>query len=481
MTYEMVIGLETHVELRTQTKIFCACPNAYGAQPNACVCPVCMGLPGALPVFNRRALELAVMAGMALNCRIHRHSRFDRKNYFYPDLPKAYQISQFYHPLCEGGWLDIQTAAGSRRVGITRIHLEEDAGKLVHDEKNGTLIDLNRCGVPLIEIVTEPDLRTAEEAAAYLRKLRAVLTYTGVSDCRMNEGSLRCDVNLSVRKPGQPLGVRTEMKNLNSFQSVQRAIEAEFRRQTEVLEAGGEVVQETRRFDQRTGRTSGMRRKENSADYRYFPDPDLPEIVLDDETLSRLQAQIPVLPDQRRERYMSAYGLSAYTAEQLTSQRWLADYFEEAAAQCADVAALANLLVGEVFAQLSLRDTQKTGERDASLMTVSPRSLACLSDMAAQGRVNSSTAKTILAALFERDQDPEAYAQAHDLCTLTDPVALARVAQRALEEAPALVERYRAGKTGALKALMGKAMGLTRGRADPEGLQAELLKRLNPG
>ncbi|MBS6750639.1 MAG: Asp-tRNA(Asn)/Glu-tRNA(Gln) amidotransferase subunit GatB, partial [Firmicutes bacterium] len=269
--YEMVIGLETHVELRTKSKVFCACKNAFGAEPNTHVCPVCMGLPGALPVFNEQVLRYAAMAGMALGCHVHHRSRFDRKNYFYPDLPKAYQISQFYRPLCEGGALTIQTSRGEKRVGITRIHIEEDAGKLLHDDQSGTALDMNRCGVPLIEIVSEPDIRSAEEAVAYLRKLRAILTYTGVSDCRMNEGSMRCDVNLSVRRPGEPFGVRTEMKNLNSFQSVERAIEAEYRRQVEALETGEGVVQETRRYDQKTGKTTSMRRKENSADYRYFP------------------------------------------------------------------------------------------------------------------------------------------------------------------------------------------------------------------
>ncbi|MEG2315215.1 MAG: Asp-tRNA(Asn)/Glu-tRNA(Gln) amidotransferase subunit GatB, partial [Clostridia bacterium] len=347
--YEMVIGLETHVELRTQSKIFCSCKNSFGAEPNTYVCPVCMGLPGALPVFNEQVLRYAAIAGMATNCHVHHRSRFDRKNYFYPDLPKAYQISQFYRPLCERGYLRVQTSEGEKRIGITRIHIEEDAGKLLHDAKNGTALDMNRCGVPLIEIVSEPDVRSAEEAVAYLRKLRAILTYTGVSDCRMNEGSLRCDVNLSIHKPGEPFGVRTEMKNLNSFQSVERAIEAEYTRQLAAVEAGEAIVQETRRYDQKTGKTTSMRRKENSADYRYFPDPDLPEVYLSDAEMAELCARIPALPDERREQYMREYGLTAYAAEQLTAERWLAEYFENAVKQAASPVGLANLLLGEVF------------------------------------------------------------------------------------------------------------------------------------
>ena len=315
MSWEMVIGLETHVELSTRSKIFCTCQTDFGAEPNTHVCPVCMALPGALPVFNEEVLHRAAMAGYALGCHVHHVSRFDRKNYFYPDLPKAYQISQFYRPICEHGQLTVQTAAGERKIGITRIHIEEDAGKLVHDEKQGTMLDMNRCGVPLIEIVSEPDIRSAEEAVGYLRKLRAILTYIGVSDCRMNEGSLRCDVNLSIHKPGTPFGVRTEMKNLNSFQSVERAIQAEYERQVAALEAGEEIVQETRRYDQKTGKTSSMRRKENSADYRYFPDPDLPEVRLTDSDMAAIRAAIPALPDERRDAYMQTYGLSAYAAE----------------------------------------------------------------------------------------------------------------------------------------------------------------------
>ncbi len=479
MNWEMVIGLETHVELNTKSKVFCSCATAFGAEPNTHVCPVCMGLPGALPVFNAQVLRHAAMAGFALNCHVHHVSRFDRKNYFYPDLPKAYQISQFYRPLCEGGWLTVQTAAGERKIGITRIHIEEDAGKLLHDDENGTMLDMNRCGVPLIEIVSEPDIRSAEEAVGYLRKVRAILTYINVSDCRMNEGSLRCDVNLSIHHPGEPYGVRTEMKNLNSFQSVERAVQAEYERQVAALEAGEEIVQETRRYDQKTGKTYSMRRKENSSDYRYFPDPDLPETRLTDEDMAEVKAAIPALPDERREAYMREYGLSAYAAEQITAERWLAEYFEEAVKTAETPVGVANLLQGEVFALLSARaaEAEKNGRPVAEgreSLPVSPAHLAQLSDLTAGGRVNSSTGKKILAALFAEDCDPEAYAAEHDLFSVGDDAALADAVRRAINENPDLVETYRKGKTGVEKALMGKAMAITRGKADPERLAALL-------
>ena len=483
MNWEMVIGLETHVELNTESKVFCTCKTVFGAEPNTHVCPVCMGLPGALPVFNERVLHHAAMAGFALNCHVHHVSRFDRKNYFYPDLPKAYQISQFYRPICEGGWLTVQTAAGEKKIGITRIHIEEDAGKLVHDDENGTMLDMNRCGVPLIEIVSEPDLRSAEETVAYLRKVRAILTYINVSDCRMNEGSLRCDVNLSIHHPGEPFGVRTEMKNLNSFQSVERAIQAEYDRQVAALEAGEEVVQETRRYDQKTGKTTSMRRKENSADYRYFPDPDLPEVRLTDADMEAIRAEIPTLPDARREAYRSEYGLSAYAAEQITAERWLAEYFEEAAAVAQSPVGVANLLQGEVFALMSARATEaeksgRSATEGRESLPVSPTHLAKLSDLLADGRVNSSTGKKILAALFIEDCDPETYAEGHGLFTVSDDATLADAITRTLAENPDMVQTYRDGKVNVEKALMGKAMAVTRGKANPEKLAQMLHEAL---
>ncbi|MBR6569727.1 MAG: Asp-tRNA(Asn)/Glu-tRNA(Gln) amidotransferase subunit GatB [Clostridia bacterium] len=476
----MIIGLETHVELKTARKVFCACPNVYGAEPNTCVCPTCMGLPGALPVFDEESLLLAAKAGLALGCAIHPESRFDRKNYFYPDLPKAYQITQFYHPLCEGGHIDIRTEAGEKRIGVTRIHIEEDAGKLTHTP-DGLEIDLNRCGVPLIEIVSEPDIHSAAEAVAYLKKLRAILVYCGVSDCRMNEGSLRCDVNLSLHKVGTPFGVRTEMKNLNSFQSVERAIEAERIRQAALLDAGEAVVQETRRYDQKTGQTHGMRRKENSADYRYFPEPDLPPVHITPAQLEAIQRSIPALPDERSALYMRRYGLTAYAAEQLAAERWLAEYFEEAVQTAQSPTALSNLILGEVFAQITLRDTARTGDRDESCLPIAPGHLASLSNLAVSGRVNSTTAKKILAALFDADCDPEAYAAQHDLFLLTDEAALRDAVRTVIAQNAAMAASYRAGKVNVAKALIGKAMGACRGKADAEKLNAILLEELNQG
>lgn len=479
MSWEMVIGLETHVELQTESKVFCSCKAEFGAEPNTNVCPVCMGLPGALPVFNERVLHYAAKAGFALNCNVHHRSRFDRKNYFYPDLPKAYQISQFYKPICENGWLSVQTVQGEKKIGITRIHIEEDAGKLLHDDKNGTLLDMNRCGVPLIEIVSEPDMRSAEEAVAYLRKVRAILTYIGVSDCRMNEGSLRCDVNLSVHRPDEAFGIRTEMKNLNSFQSVERAIKAEFERQVAAIEAGEEIVQETRRYDQKTGKTSSMRRKENSSDYRYFPDPDLPEVRLTEEQMEQIRAEIPALPDARREAYMRDYGLSAYAAEQLTSERWLADYFETAAGEAKSAVSVANLLQGEVFAILSARaaDAERNGrqaEEGAQSLPITEKHLAKLSDLLVDGRVNSSTGKKILAEMFISDCDPEAYAQAHALFAVSDDAVLIKAVETVLSQNQDMVESFRNGKVTVERALMGKAMAATKGKADPERLSALL-------
>ena len=472
--YEMIIGLETHVELRAKSKAFCACANRFGAAPNTLCCPVCMGLPGALPVLSDQAVRLAAAAGLALGCTVHSWSRFDRKHYFYPDLPKGYQITQFTHPICEGGKLTVETRTGGEvTVRITRIHLEEDAGKLMHGAEGETLLDLNRCGVPLIEIVTEPDIRSAEESTAYLRALRAALLYAEVSDCKMNEGSLRCDVNLSIRKPGEPLGQRTEIKNLNSFQSVERAIAAEFARQVALREAGQDIPQETLRFDVKTGKTIPMRRKEGSEDYRYMPEPDLPWLHLSRDVVEDIRRTLPTPPHQRKADFVRLFGLSPYAAEQLTEERPLADYFERAAMAAQHPKAAANLLMGEVFALLTLRgQNEKTPPMAAE-------HLAKLGDMAAEGRVNSSTAKRILSAMFDLDCDPEAYAAEHHLLTIGDTETLTAVAQQVLKAHPDMVDAYLRGKESILKALMGKAMAQTEGRADAEKLQAILISLLN--
>ena len=460
--YEMVIGLEVHVELKTKTKIFCSCKTDFGAAPNTQCCPVCMGFPGTLPVLNQQVVHYAVLAGLATGCEITRFSKQDRKNYFYPDLPKAYQISQYDLPLCVGGHLTIETPDGEKRIGITRIHIEEDAGKLVHDAEHGTLIDCNRCGVPLIEIVSEPDIRTPQEAVAYLQKLRAVIAYTGVSDCKMNEGSLRCDVNLSIHKPGEPFGTRTEMKNLNSFQSVQKAIEEEYRRQVEAVEKGEAIVQETRRFDQTTGKTSSMRRKENANDYRYFPDPDLAPIVTSDETISAWKAELPVLPDDRKAKYMADFGLTAYAAEQLVSDKALAEYFEAACANSRAPKVLGNLMITEIFRLLL---------PESAAIPISPAHMGRLADMVEEGVISSGVAKRVIAALWEQDQDPDAWVEANGLKQLNDEAALRAYAREAIATHPDLVAGYHAGKQALSKALMGAAMSLSSGKANPAKLQ----------
>ncbi len=469
--YEMVIGLEVHVELKTKTKIFCSCPTTFGAAPNTQTCPVCLGLPGTLPVLNGQVVNYAVKAGLATNCTIARFSKQDRKNYFYPDLPKAYQISQYDLPLCEHGWLDIETGNGTKRIGITRIHIEEDAGKLMHDDDRGTMIDCNRCGVPLIEIVSEPDIRSAEEAKAYLQKLRAIILYTGVSDCKMNEGSLRCDVNLSVRKKGtEAFGTRTEMKNLNSFQFIGKAIEYEYRRQVEAIEAGEKIVQETRRFDASTGKTYSMRTKENANDYRYFPDPDLPPIRLTDEKIAQLQAQIPRLPDQRKKEYMEKYGLSAYDGEVLTTDMAMADYFEKAAEETRYPKLVANMLLSEV---MRLAD----GEDD--VCKIHPQRMAALATLSGEGVINSATVKKLIKELWETDFDVAEKVEREGLAQVNDEAIILKWVQEAIQQNPKSVADYQKGKKAAAKAIVGKVMAASGGRANPTVVDRLVEAQLN--
>ena len=457
--YEMVIGLEVHVELKTATKIFCGCSTKFGAAPNTQCCPVCTGMPGSLPVLNGKVVEYAVKAGLATGCKIATYSKQDRKNYFYPDLPKAYQISQYDLPLCSEGHLDIETESGKKRIGITRIHIEEDAGKLVHQEGKGTFIDCNRCGVPLIEIVSEPDMRSAEEAKAYLQKLRAIILYTGVSDCKMNEGSLRCDVNLSIRKKGSDkLGTRTEMKNLNSFQNVVKAIEYEYARQVSVLEEGGEVIQETRRFDMNTGKTSSMRSKENADDYRYFPDPDLVPIVVSSEFLEEIRKAIPVLPDQRKASYQEKYGLSSLAAETLVTRKDIADYFETAAGETEYPLLAANLVSGEV--------ARLCPEEQA--VPVAPEHIAVLADLLGQGKINGGTCKKVIAQLFREDGDPVAIIEAQGLQQISDPQVLRPMAEEVLRQSQKVVQDYKGGNKNAFHALVGQMMKKTQGKGNPQ-------------
>ena len=466
--YEMIIGLEVHIELKTETKIFCSCPTGFGAEPNTQCYPVCAGLPGALPVLNKKVVEYAVKAGLATHCQIARLSRQDRKNYFYPDLPKAYQISQYDLPLCEHGYLTIETASGPKQVGITRIHIEGDAGKLVHDEQKGTFIDLNRCGVPLIEVVSEPDMRSAEEARAYLQKLRTVILSTGISDCRMNEGSLRCDVNLSIRPVGETrLGTRTEIKNLNSFQSMVRAIEYEFARQVEAVRTGQSIVQETRRFDQASGKTYSMRGKEEANDYRYFPDPDLPPIALGSEEIEALRATLPASPDARERQYVKEYGLSAADARRIAADAGLAEYFEQGAKSCAHPRIMANLLISEA---LPLSGTEP--------IRVKAGDLAQLADMLAAEEINSSTAKRVLREISQDGQPPRQVVDRLGLWQINDERALGEIVRQVLEESTALVESYRRGKQAALKGLIGQAMAKSNGLGNPVKIETLLRETL---
>ena len=466
--YEMVIGLEVHVELKTKTKIFCNCETSFGAEPNSHTCPVCMGLPGTLPVLNDKVVEYAVKAGLATNCTIANFSKQDRKNYFYPDLPKAYQISQFDLPLCEHGYLDIETESGSKRIGITRIHIEEDAGKLVHDDVHGTMIDCNRCGVPLIEIVSEPDIRSAEEAKAYLQKLRAIILYTGISDCKKNEGSFRCDVNLSVREKGtEAFGTRTEMKNINSFNYVVQAIEYEYRRQINAIESGEKIVQETRKFDQETGKTYTMRSKENANDYRYFPDPDLPPIELTDDEIEIIKSTISELPDNKKERYIKVYGLTAYDSDALLAEPSMASYFEEVVQYTKYHKIVANIFITEIMRL----------NKDEFFCPIAAENLANLATLFGEQIINSSTVKRLLSRMWKEDFDPKAIVEKEGLTQINDREILADIANEVLKNSEKLVTDYKRGKVKAFEALMGQAMGKTAGKANPVILE-EIIKKL---
>ena len=467
--YEAVIGIEVHCELTTETKMFCGCAATFGAPPNTQVCPVCLGMPGALPVLNGAAVDLAIKAGLAAHCAIAPRCGTDRKHYFYPDLPKAYQISQYDVPLCAGGYLQIDCGGGEKRIGITRIHIEEDAGKLIHTDA-GTLIDCHRCGVPLIEIVSEPDIRSAEEAAAYVSKLRAVMMYAGVCDGRMQEGSLRADVNLSVRKRGDTaLGTRTETKNLNSFTNIRKAVEYEYRRQVELLRRGGAVTRQTLRFDDRTGKTVPMRDKESAADYRFFPEPDLAPIVTDPARIERLRGEIPKLPDERKAEYVAKYALTAFDAEMITSERLFAELFEAAAERTTHPKLLANLLISEV-----MRAADPCGPAP-----LAPAHLAQVAQLLGDGAINSSVAKTVIAALLTEDTDAVAYVDAHDLRQIADPAALRPCVERAIALCPKAVADYRRGKTAASRAIFGKVMAETGGRGDPAAIERLLTAALN--
>lgn len=478
MKYEAVIGLEVHTELQTKTKIFCSCRTSFGADPNTNVCPVCLGLPGVLPVLNKKVLEYAVRAGLALNCEISRFSKFDRKNYYYPDLPKNFQTSQFDLPICEHGYLDVEVEGEKRRIRITRAHMEEDAGKLVHHgtsitDSDYSLVDYNRTGTPLLEIVSEPDMRSAKEAVAYMEKMRAILQYVGISDCRMEEGSLRCDANVSVRPVGQKeLGTKTEIKNINSFKGVERAIEYEAMRQAELLEDGGKVVQETRTWDEKEGVTKSMRTKEEANDYRYFPEPDLVPFTVSDEYIENIRKSLPELPDARKERYMKEFGLSSEDAVFMTNDKAIADYFEAAVDAGADPKACVNWLMGEFASQLS------TDGIEIAKAPVSAENLAALLKLISKGTISGKIAKKVFATMWKEGGNPEEIVKAQGLVQISDTAELSKLVDEVVGKNPKAVEDFKAGKKKAVGALVGQIMKATKGKANPRVINELLNKKL---
>ena len=472
-TYETVIGLEVHVELATKTKIFCGCSTAFGGAPNSHTCAVCTGLPGSLPVLNKQVVEYAMAVGLATNCTITQYCKFDRKNYFYPDNPQNYQISQLYLPICRNGGVEIETAAGKKTIGIHEIHMEEDAGKLVHDEwEDVSIVDYNRSGVPLIEIVSEPDMRSAEEVIAYLEKLRLIIQYLGASDCKLNEGSMRADVNLSVREAGAAeFGTRTEMKNLNSFKAIARAIEGERARQIELIEEGKKVIQETRRWDDNKESSHAMRSKEDAQDYRYFPEPDLVPVVISDEWIERVKARQPEMRDEKLIRYQDEFGLPKYDAEILTGDKSFADLFEAAAAICGKPKKVSNWIMTETIRLL------KENEMDPDQIRFSPEHLAKLVDLADAGSVTNTVAKEVFEKVFKEDIDPEAYVKEKGLLTVNDEGALRETVAKVVAENPQSVEDYHNGKEKAIGFLVGQTMRAMKGKANP-ALVNQILKEL---
>lgn len=471
--YETVIGLEVHVELATKTKIFCGCSTAFGGAPNTHTCPVCTGMPGSLPVLNKQVVEYALAVGLATNCGINQYCKFDRKNYFYPDNPQNYQISQLYLPICHDGWVEIETAAGTKKVGIHEIHMEEDAGKLVHDEwEDCSLVDFNRSGVPLIEIVSEPDMRSAEEVIAYLEKLRLIIQYLGASDCKLQEGSMRADVNLSVRELGaEKYGTRTEMKNLNSFKAIARAIEGERARQIELIKEGRKVVQETRRWDDNKEYSYAMRSKEDAQDYRYFPDPDLTPVWIDDEWLERVRERQPELRSEKLVRYKKEFDIPDYDAGIITGSKKLADLFEAATAICKKPKKVSNWIMGETLRLL------KEHEMEPEELTFSAEHLAALVELNDAGTVNSTVAKEVFEQIFLNDVDPDAYVEEHGLRTVNDEGALRGAVEKVVADNPQSVADYKGGKQKAIGFLVGQTMKAMKGKADPASVN-KMLKEI---
>jgi len=476
--YEPVIGLEVHVQLLTATKAFCGCANRFGSAPNTNVCPVCLGLPGALPVLNERAVEFATLAALAINCEVRERSIFARKNYFYPDLPKGYQISQYDKPIAEHGWIDVPTADGeTKRIGITRLHMEEDAGKSLHDgfsdSATRTYLDLNRCGTPLIEIVSEPDIRTPMEAVEYLTRLKEILLYTAVSDCNMEEGSLRCDANVSVRLKGAPkFGTKAEVKNVNSFRFIRQALEYEIERQIEVIEAGGRVMQETRLWNAAEGRTYSMRSKEQAHDYRYFPEPDLPPLIVSPEFLSTAREKLPELPEARRARMIAEYGVAAKDAQTLTASREFADRFEAAARGARNPRGVANLLLNEVGGRLKALDI----EQEQS--PVSMAGIVLAADLLDEGKISSKQLKQLFDVCFEKGEDFPAVYEREKPEQITDSSAIEAMIDEVIAANPKQVEQYRAGKKTVAGFFVGQVMRASKGQANPALLNELVAKKL---
>ncbi|BAI81385.1 aspartyl-tRNA(Asn)/glutamyl-tRNA (Gln) amidotransferase subunit B [Deferribacter desulfuricans SSM1] len=476
MKYEAVIGLEVHVQLSTKSKIFCSCSTEFGADPNTHVCPVCLGMPGVLPVLNKQVVEYTIKAGLALNCDIQRKSVFARKNYFYPDLPKGYQISQYELPICLNGFIEIEIDGVKKKIGITRIHMEEDAGKSIHGENLGSpahsYVDLNRTGVPLIEIVSEPDIRTPEEARAYLQKLKTILEYIEVSDCNMEEGSLRCDANISLRPVGETkFGTKTEIKNMNSFRNVQRAIEFEIKRQAKILDEGGTIVQETRLWDPNKGITVSMRSKEEAHDYRYFPDPDLVPLIVENDWIEKVKSTLPELPDAKKERFMKEYGLPSYDAEVLISNKHYADYFEQSVKNHNNPKAISNWIMSEV-----LRDVNEKGCNIFEL-NVKPEHIAEIVKLIDDGKISGKIGKEVYQLVLESGKSPAKIVEEKGLIQISDESAIEEIVKKVLEANPKEVERYKNGEKKLQGFFVGQVMKETKGKANPK-LVNQLLQKL---